>query len=1234
MITDAAIREQGYAYFLGEAPELLQTIEQDLYTLVESSSTAKIHNLMRATHTIKGGAANVGLDTIMTIAHSLEDIFKALYNPNVVIDSELQTLLVEGYECLQLAVTAEVTNSNINADELLNRATTVFMQIQEKLGDAFGAETHIPTSEELGFDIVKSIFEVGVKQRLDILNQALDNPPDNTEFCELLHSQSEVFIGLAESLNLPGLEKLARTIVAALDANPQQVLEIAKIAFTDLKAAQIAVLQGDRTSGGSPSLELQALVTTNNTNNINDDLFPDITTSSLATVHKYESSLAPIHQSFADTFFNNTTEFYQFLITLSNGNNQPLKPVHAKVYLKTIRYIFGWFNHYRDIPEPDLELSLLIPSSSQKYPVNYLEHWLEQFFYFIEKVGDSKSLCLHRRGVILIILLAIAKFQYTVEQNNNAIPIIKTLRQKIRELGREYKNYPPVTEAEKNWLDHPKLQDLLVIKEIVPSALIEENNNLLESIWGGEPILAADHNLFAAPIIETTEGVQDDIYLESVTSSAVSEEVITNYDTTISRLEEKNTEAVNRNSRQSSFVRVDVEGLQRLNYLTGELLIYQKRRSLYDEQVIELIDRLSQQLNQHQLTLYQLRDLPLQGNNVTSDHSHSLGSVNFDSLEMDVYSEFQLTLHSAIEETLQIQETSESLELLMKQAAQIGDKQQTLTLNIIDNLVEARMLPLGTILSRFPQMVQNLANVYGKQVELKLIGTDVLVDKAIAEKLYDPLLQLARNSFDHGIEAPEIRQERGKSAQGTIEIFAYNQGSQTVIEIHDDGQGLNLDKIRSRAIELNLIPHDQDGDYVHHLTESELIEMMFAPGFSTAGKVSEISGRGMGLDIVRTQIQLLNGSISVQSSPHRGTTFILKIPFSMTTDKLMLVQAGGVIYALLQDSIEKIVIPAAHQIKEFEGKQFLYWRTDEDELMVNIQKLSGLMHYNGAVLSTNNLQNLSDNSEAGMVKNPIILLRHHHGMVGIEVDQIIGEQELVIRPLGSSITPPKYVYGCSSLPNGNLILIIDGTLLIDTKEMQATLDVMSLPMAPPPENQQALPEIVASTPLIDATHTQKHLTANISGNSKSPKVILVVDDAISLRQTLCLTLQKAGYQVLQAQNGIEALEQLQLHPEIEVITSDLEMPRMNGFELLSHIRQTPDLAEKPVIILSSRSSDKHRRLAYELGANSYLTKPYLEHEFLSTVESLANKNNENSSQGLIAAGKYSKSQESGVESQE
>ncbi|NJL61095.1 MAG: hypothetical protein HC903_03735 [Methylacidiphilales bacterium] len=204
-----------------------------------------------------------------------------------------------------------------------------------------------------------------------------------------------------------------------------------------------------------------------------------------------------------------------------------------------------------------------------------------------------------------------------------------------------------------------------------------------------------------------------------------------------------------------------------------------------------------------------------------------------------------------------------------------------------------------------------MANVYGKNVVMKLAGTQVLVDKAISEKLYDPLLHIVRNAFDHGIEAPEIRKERGKTETGTIEIRAYHQGSQTIIEVGDDGQGLNFEKIHQKGLEQGLIPSG------YHPNQDELLELLFSPGFSTAGKVSEISGRGIGLDIVKTQLQALNGSIAIRSTPNEGTTFVLKLPFSMTTDKLMIVQAGGAIYALLLDSIEKIILPSNEQIKGF-----------------------------------------------------------------------------------------------------------------------------------------------------------------------------------------------------------------------------------------------------------------------------------------------------------------------------
>ncbi len=396
---------------------------------------------------------------------------------------------------------------------------------------------------------------------------------------------------------------------------------------------------------------------------------------------------------------------------------------------------------------------------------------------------------------------------------------------------------------------------------------------------------------------------------------------------------------------------------------------------------------------------------------------------------------------------------------------------------------------------------------------------------------------------------------------------------------------------------------------------------MFSPGFSTAGKVSEISGRGMGLDIVRTQLQALNGSISVQSLPNQGTTFLLKIPFSMTTDKLMLVQAGGVVYAMLLDSIEKILIPSTQQIREFEGKKVLHWNTDEDEQMVSLRNFSELIYYSGSLAGSNSLDIIPTTADTGLAKNPVLLLRRNQGMLGLIVDQIIGEQELVIRPLGNAIAPPKYVYGCSSLANGSLILVIDGTLLLESNEMQATLDSRALPSASKKQALLMSSDTVATTALLAAsapTETREtQPSAYLEVTQKSPKVVLVVDDAISLRQTLSLTLQKSGYQVLQAQNGVEALEQLQLHREIEVVISDLEMPRMNGFELLSNIRQNPTFAKIPVVVLTSRSAEKHRQLAQELGATAYLTKPYLEHEFISMINELTSKYIDNSPNLLI-----------------
>ncbi|NES23932.1 MAG: hybrid sensor histidine kinase/response regulator, partial [Symploca sp. SIO3E6] len=257
-MTNQNTHEQNYHFFLEEASELLQVIEQDLLDIRANYSINKVHNLMRTTHTLKGAAASVDRETIKTISHSFEDIFKALLQPDVSIDSEIEALLFEGYQCLRLCLTAEFTGEKINEAEILDRTATVFAQLQEKLGECFNQETPIPSSAELGFDIAQSIFEVGVNQRLAEMSATLARS-DLTEVAQTLRTQAEVFLGLAESLGLPGFGEIAETAIAALDTNPEQAVQIAEVALADFQTGKAAVLEGDRIRGGEPSLRLQQL---------------------------------------------------------------------------------------------------------------------------------------------------------------------------------------------------------------------------------------------------------------------------------------------------------------------------------------------------------------------------------------------------------------------------------------------------------------------------------------------------------------------------------------------------------------------------------------------------------------------------------------------------------------------------------------------------------------------------------------------------------------------------------------------------------------------------------------------------------------------------------------------------------------------------------------------------------------------------------------------------------------
>ncbi len=667
-------------------------------------------------------------------------------------------------------------------------------------------------------------------------------------------------------------------------------------------------------------------------------------------------------------------------------------------------------------------------------------------------------------------------------------------------------------------------------------------------------------------------------------------------------------------------IRVAIAQLDRLSHTIGELLIYENQQTLQWNRARQAArDTLLQFLHcQQQLgqvytwcERYKRFDIKQQlpakeepaflpttsQRQVVGIAGISQSRFHFDALEMDRYTELHLLLQTLTESMVQLGERIEAFNSLVEQSRFHQGKGKQLLSGAQEDLLQARMVPLKTVLNRFPRLLQQMAAAHQKPVELKLGGMEVLVDKAICEQLYDPLLHMIRNAFDHGIEPVELRRQQGKPETGTIAIQAYHQGNRTTIEVQDDGRGLKWESIRQRVIDKQLLTPQQ----ANNLSEAQLAEFLFEPGFSTAQEIGELSGRGMGLNVVRTQLQALQGSISVRSVQGQGTTFILQLPLSLTTARLLVCQSQGITYALLSEGISQVILPQPKQIQiqpslhKTGTQKFLQWRQQgQAQQLVCIYPLASLLDYKYPLPIQDSNLTLSPFpvQQRQTVEPLLLLLPQKEQYVCLQVDRILVEQELVIKSLGSVVTVPSFIQGYSVLGNGSLALVIDPLELVRQTWQPSNFSAqLPLPAAQhPPE----------STP----TPQQQLVKASAVALSSAFPTVLVVEDSAVQRQSLALTLSKAGYQVLQAKDGREAIALLLENNKVDLVVSDIEMPRMNGFELLEHCRQDERLSAIPVVMLTTRGGQKHRQLAFSLGAKAYLTKPYSEQEFLALIAQL------------------------------
>ena len=461
------------------------------------------------------------------------------------------------------------------------------------------------------------------------------------------------------------------------------------------------------------------------------------------------------------------------------------------------------------------------------------------------------------------------------------------------------------------------------------------------------------------------------------------------------------------------------------------------------------------------------------------------------------------------------------------------------SLGIISDRLETginglRQLPLATVFNLYPRMVRDLARQQGKEIELVIEGGDTKADKRILEEIKDPLLHLIRNAIDHGIETPEERLAQGKSRTATLTLRGYQTGSSIGIEISDDGRGLNLDKIASTAIRRQVRTPAQ----IAAMSESEIQSLIFASGFSTRTEITELSGRGVGLDVVRANVERLKGAIEVTSVPGNGCKFQVRLNTSLATTKVLIVEINETLYALPLEFIQTMIALTPQDIYEIEGNSTI---TFEDQPL-SVTQLASLLQLPS-----------SDNSHKNYLS--CIVLQIGSDRFGIIVDGLVDRQDVVIKPQSKLLKRIPNIAGATILGNGSVCMILN-----------------------PPD-------------LLHSLRNGSWRSAAVAPVSESVtrNRLLLVEDSIIIRTQMQRLLKGAGYNVTIAENGLLGLQQVQ-DREFDIVLSDVEMPHMSGLEMTANIRQDNKYDRLPIVLITTLASPEDKRRGFDAGANAYLTK--------------------------------------------
>jgi chemosensory pili system protein ChpA (sensor histidine kinase/response regulator) len=607
-----------------------------------------------------------------------------------------------------------------------------------------------------------------------------------------------------------------------------------------------------------------------------------------------------------------------------------------------------------------------------------------------------------------------------------------------------------------------------------------------------------------------------------------------------------------------ALVRVRGSLLERMATQAGEVSI---RRARMESELVQMKGALLDLDDNLERLRAQLRELDLQAEAQmhAQQEAAQQGGREFDPLEFDRYTRFQELTRMLTESVGDVA----TLQRTLGRNVQTGEDelaaQSRLTRELQDDLLRTRLVDFDSIGERMHRVVRQAARDAGKQVKLEITGGQTELDRSVLERTAGAFEHLLRNSVAHGIEMPEVRTAAGKDASGTLRIEVGQHGNEVLLNFSDNGAGLNLERIRERGLQLGLISADAEPD------EAQLKRLIFAPGFSTASQVTELSGRGIGMDVVRAEVGTLGGTIETTSTAGQGTSFLLRLPLTTALTQVVLLKSADQVIAVpaaLMASVQRVPVDA-----------------------VEAAYATGKLQHGGAELPFYWLGGLLGHGGRGHTHGRythVVLVKTAQTALALHVDEVIGNQEVVVKNLGAQLNRVPGLAGISLLASGEVALIYNVVALADWYGIDAQARLAAahaLSLGETPLQTAPVVETVAQAPLI-----------------------LVVDDSLTVRRVTQRFLERVGLRVMLAKDGLDAMEKLSGDELPSVVLSDIEMPRMDGFDLVRNMRADSRLAALPVIMITSRIAQKHRDYAAQLGVDHYLGKPYDEEYLLGLIQ--------------------------------